>query len=186
MQELAKTSHGFICSKCFMWWAGFGHNRLISDCISGCRKAISIGKKLAEEEPLGLKYTQLILFPYNHTLPENYMRLLAPHENTCMHPSKISTYLATNFKNRHRCLISWIFYSIHVNKPEIPQVAEKHSDSRILQCHEHNRWNINSHINSQCFNIHRGIFSSSSQAPAVMLVIIQAVINFTLRSMDQS
>ena len=33
---------------------------LIADCISGCRKAINIGQKLAEKEPLGLKYTQLI------------------------------------------------------------------------------------------------------------------------------
>ena len=31
-----------------------------ADCISGCRKAINIGQKLAEKEPLGLKYTQLI------------------------------------------------------------------------------------------------------------------------------
>ena len=31
-----------------------------ADCISGCRKAINSGQKLAEKEPLGQKYTKLI------------------------------------------------------------------------------------------------------------------------------
>ena len=38
------------------WWAGVGNDQLIADCISGCRKAMNIGQKLAEKEPLGLKY----------------------------------------------------------------------------------------------------------------------------------
>ena len=72
IQELAKTSHGFIGSSALRWWAGVGYDRSIADCISvflwgrdencisGCRKAMNIGEKLAEKEPLGLKYTQLI------------------------------------------------------------------------------------------------------------------------------
>ena len=40
--------------------AGVGNDRSIADCISGCRKAVKIGQKLAEKEPLGLKYAQLI------------------------------------------------------------------------------------------------------------------------------
>ena len=88
IQELAKTSHGFVGSSALHWWAGVGNDRSIADCISGCRKAINIGQKLAEKEPLGLKYTQLI---HSHTTAhyQNYMRLLAPHENK--HSSKIST-----------------------------------------------------------------------------------------------
>ena len=37
-----------------------GNDRLIADCISGCRKAINIVQKLAEKEPLDLEYKQLI------------------------------------------------------------------------------------------------------------------------------
>ena len=37
------------------WWAGVGNDRLIGDCISGCRKAIHIGQKLAEKDPLRTK-----------------------------------------------------------------------------------------------------------------------------------
>ena len=39
------------------WWARVGNDRSIADCISGCRKAMKIEQKLAEKEPLGLKYT---------------------------------------------------------------------------------------------------------------------------------
>ena len=50
------------CFQRFTMVVGVGNDRSIADCISGCRKAISIGQKLAEKEPLGLKYTQLIRF----------------------------------------------------------------------------------------------------------------------------
>ena len=36
------------------WWAGVGNDRSIADCISGCRKVINIGQKLAEKNPLNL------------------------------------------------------------------------------------------------------------------------------------
>ena len=36
------------------WWAGVGNDRLIADCIYGCRKAINIEQKLAEKKPLFL------------------------------------------------------------------------------------------------------------------------------------
>ena len=76
------------------WWVGIGKDRLITDCISGCRKAINIGQKLAEKEPVGLKYITANPFRHKCTLPENYMCLLVPHENK--HPfwlliSKIGT-----------------------------------------------------------------------------------------------
>ena len=48
------------------------------------KKAINIGQRLAEKEPLGLKYITANPFPHNCMLLENYMCLLAPHEN--MHP----------------------------------------------------------------------------------------------------
>ena len=34
----------------------------------------NIGQKLAEKEPLGLKYITANPFPYSYTLPENYRR----------------------------------------------------------------------------------------------------------------
>ena len=50
------------------------------------KASINIGQKLAEKEPLGIKLSQLYNpFPHNCTLSENYMHLLAPHENK--HPS---------------------------------------------------------------------------------------------------
>ena len=65
-------------------------NVVVADCISG-RKAINIGQKIAEKEPLGLQYNTADPFPHNYTLyTRNYMCLLAPHENK--HPSKISTH----------------------------------------------------------------------------------------------
>ena len=69
------------------WWARVGNNGSIADRIS---EAINIGHKLAEKKPLGLNYIAANPFPHNCTLPENYMRLLAPHENK--HSSKISTH----------------------------------------------------------------------------------------------
>ena len=64
---------------------GVDNEWLIADCISGYSKAINIGRKSAEKEPLGLKYITANPFP-----PENSMcLLLAPHENK--HPSKIGT-----------------------------------------------------------------------------------------------
>ena len=81
IQELAKTSHGFVDFKRFTLVSGVGNDLSIADCISGCRKAKNIGQKLAEKEPLGLKYITANLFPHNCTLPENYMCLSAPHEN---------------------------------------------------------------------------------------------------------
>ena len=60
IQELAKTSHGFVGSSTLRWWAGAGNDQSIADGISLCQKAINIGQKLAEKAPLGLKYTQLI------------------------------------------------------------------------------------------------------------------------------
>ena len=44
------------------WRVGVGNNQSIANCISGCRKAINIGQKLAEKQYLGLKYAQLIHF----------------------------------------------------------------------------------------------------------------------------
>ena len=38
---------------------GVGNNQSIA-ALTGCKKATYIGQKLAEKEPLGLKYTQLI------------------------------------------------------------------------------------------------------------------------------
>ena len=72
------------------WWAGVGNKGSIADCIS---EAKNIGHKLAEKKPLGLNYTAANPFPHNFTLPENYMRLLAPHENK--HPLKISTHFGS-------------------------------------------------------------------------------------------
>ena len=60
IQELAKTSHEYAGSSALRWWAGAGNNRSIADRISGYRKPINIGQKLAEKQPLGLQYTQLI------------------------------------------------------------------------------------------------------------------------------
>ena len=60
------------------WWAGVGNDGLIADCISGCRKGINIGQKLAEKESLGQKHITANPLPHNCTLPENYIRLLAP------------------------------------------------------------------------------------------------------------
>ena len=61
IQELAKTSHKYVGSRALHCWGGGGGGfATIADCISGCRKAINIGQKLAEKEPLVLKYTQLI------------------------------------------------------------------------------------------------------------------------------
>ena len=60
VQELAKTSHGFVGSK-HLTLVGRGDNdQSIADCTSSCRKAMNIGQKLAEKESLGLKYTQLV------------------------------------------------------------------------------------------------------------------------------
>ena len=42
------------------WWAGVSNDQSIADWISDCRKAINVGQKIAEKEPLGLNYTQLI------------------------------------------------------------------------------------------------------------------------------
>ena len=73
IHELAETSHGFVGFKLFLSWsARVGNDRLIADCISGCKKAINIGQELAEKEPLALKYITGNPFPHNCTLPENY------------------------------------------------------------------------------------------------------------------
>ena len=52
---------------------------------------MNIGQKLAEKEPASRPnyITAVNPFPHNRTLQENYMCILAPHENK--HPSKIST-----------------------------------------------------------------------------------------------
>ena len=42
------------------WWAGVSNDQSIADWISDGRKAINVGQKIAEKEPLGLNYTQLI------------------------------------------------------------------------------------------------------------------------------
>ena len=58
IQELLKNLsriHWF--QHALSWWVGV---RSIADCISGCKKAVNIGQKLAEKESLGLKCTQLI------------------------------------------------------------------------------------------------------------------------------
>ena len=56
------------------WSVGVGNDRSIADCISGCRKAINIGQKLAaKKKTLGLKHTTTNLFPQNCTLPESYI-----------------------------------------------------------------------------------------------------------------
>ena len=83
-----------LVSSALHWRAGVGNDQLIADHISGCR---NIGQKFNRKEPLGLKYMYVYTanpFPHNCTLPENYMHLLAPHENK--HPfwlliSKIGT-----------------------------------------------------------------------------------------------
>ena len=69
-------------------WERVGNDQSIADYISGHRKAINIGQKLAEKETLGLKCITANLF--SCTLQENYMCLLAPYESK--HPLKISTH----------------------------------------------------------------------------------------------
>ena len=92
IQELAKKPLiDLLVPGTLRWWPAVGNDRLIADCILGCRKAMNIGQKIAIKGPLGLDYTQLI---QSHTTvryhAENYMRLLAPHENK--HPLKISIH----------------------------------------------------------------------------------------------
>ena len=56
VQELAKPS--LLVPGALHWWAGVGNDQSTTGCISGCRKAINRGQKLAEKEPVGLKCTQ--------------------------------------------------------------------------------------------------------------------------------
>ena len=80
-------------------------------------------------------------------LPENYMSSFAPHEKK--HPSKVSTLLAANFKNRHRCLISryyGIYYTLSFShtlappsinslvSPKLPSLAAKNRADHWVDC----------------------------------------------------
>ena len=138
IKELSKPLINLLVPGALRWWAEVGNDWSIADYISGFRKAISIGQKLAGKEPLGLKYITADLFLHNCTLPENDMNLLAPHENK--HPF--------NFKNRHCCLISQFFYGKYISllgvKPlqvttrliqqeMLPVIAAIHSVSRALR-----------------------------------------------------
>ena len=71
IQELAKTSHKFFGSRHFTL-AGVDNNHLIPDCTFGCSKHWT---------EISRKRTSRPTFPHNYTLSENYMHLLAPHEN---------------------------------------------------------------------------------------------------------
>ena len=53
IQELAKTSQNF-----FVYSAGWsvGNDQLIADCITGCRKAMNTGQKLAGKKNSRPKY----------------------------------------------------------------------------------------------------------------------------------
>ena len=66
-------------------------DQLLTVSLHGCTKALNIGQKLAEKEPRPKIYTAN---PHNCTLPENFLHLLAPHENKV--PS--APILAANFK----------------------------------------------------------------------------------------
>jgi len=61
--------------------------------------ALKEGKYLKSHLLLGGIYITVNLLSQNCMLPENYMHLLALHENK--HLSKISTILAANFNERH-------------------------------------------------------------------------------------
>ena len=69
---LAKTPHEFIISKFFTFVGG--------GVLTVSLVLRKLGHKLAEKEPLGLKYITAGPLPNNCTLPEYYMHLLAPHE----------------------------------------------------------------------------------------------------------
>ena len=61
---------------------------------TGSEKSYKHWTELVEKEPLALQYIAANPSPHNCTLPANYMRLLASHENKHpqnMHPSKINT-----------------------------------------------------------------------------------------------
>ena len=60
-RELAKKLTDLLVPGALRWWLGVGNDQSIAVCISGRKKAIiNIGQKLAEKEPIGLNYAQLI------------------------------------------------------------------------------------------------------------------------------
>ena len=100
IQELAKSSNGFVSSIRFTLVGG-GMQQLSAECISDSKKCINTGQKLAEKEPLDLKYS----------VPKQLHATRKLH--ACIStPWKKKYAPLANFKNSHRCLISWYFYDL--------------------------------------------------------------------------
>ena len=80
IQELTKISYEFISSKYVSLVCRVFNDCSIADCISGFKNATSMMRQeFGKKEPLGLKCITVNPFLQNCTLPDDYMRLLAPN-----------------------------------------------------------------------------------------------------------
>ena len=101
IQELVKTSHGFVCSRHFTL-VGRDRQRSINCWLYlWAQKSYKHWTEISRKRTTRLKIYTVNSFPHNCVLSEYYTHLLAPHVNN--HPPKISS--GCYFKNRHRYLI---------------------------------------------------------------------------------